>query len=78
MINAHRGNAINLDKANLQSLPLRAYLDQTVIPTLIEGLKLVARERFAISMSLICTTLVYVSFSNDTLMDLDHRTRPNI
>jgi hypothetical protein len=33
------------DKVNIQSLPLRPYLDQTVIPILLEGLKLVANER---------------------------------
>lgn len=33
------------DKVNTQSLPLRAYFDQTLMPVLLEGLKLVAYER---------------------------------
>ncbi|KAI8929829.1 Dpy-30 motif-domain-containing protein [Entophlyctis helioformis] len=44
-INAHRATAVGYDRANVQSLPLRAYLDQTVVPLLVEGLKVVARER---------------------------------
>jgi hypothetical protein len=39
------------DKVNLQSLPLRSYLDQTVVPILLEGLKLVANERFYFNLS---------------------------
>jgi hypothetical protein len=38
--------AIGQEKVNLQSLPLRSYLDKTVIPVLMEGLKAVANERF--------------------------------
>ncbi|RKO86276.1 Dpy-30 motif-domain-containing protein [Blyttiomyces helicus] len=34
-----------MDKAHLQSLPLRAYLDYTVVPVLAEGLKALAKER---------------------------------
>ncbi|XP_052897777.1 protein dpy-30 homolog [Anopheles moucheti] len=30
---------------NLQSLPTRQYLDQTVIPILLQGLKVLAKER---------------------------------
>jgi hypothetical protein len=37
--------ATTFNKVNLQGLPLRSYLDQTVIPILIEGLKAVAKER---------------------------------
>nr|KAJ3423070.1 hypothetical protein HK105_003510 [Polyrhizophydium stewartii] len=45
VINAHRSTAAASDRSNPQSLPLRSYLDQTVIPTLVEGLKIIARER---------------------------------
>ncbi|KAH6572892.1 hypothetical protein BASA50_000226 [Batrachochytrium salamandrivorans] len=44
-INMHRAAATLQEKGNVQSLPLRAYLDQTVIPHLIEGLKAVGKER---------------------------------
>ncbi|KAJ3325202.1 Protein dpy-30 [Boothiomyces sp. JEL0866] len=33
------------EKVNLNSLPLRAYIDQTVLPVLVEGLKLISKER---------------------------------
>ncbi|KAI8920187.1 Dpy-30 motif-domain-containing protein [Powellomyces hirtus] len=32
-------------KDQMNSLPLRAYLDQTVVPVLVEGLKALAKER---------------------------------
>ena len=31
--------------SNLQSLPIRAYLDQTVVPVLLQGLAELAKER---------------------------------
>ncbi|KXS10071.1 hypothetical protein M427DRAFT_140029 [Gonapodya prolifera JEL478] len=34
-----------LPPSQVQALPVRAYLDQTVVPVLMEGLKAVARER---------------------------------
>ncbi|KAI8902602.1 Dpy-30 motif-domain-containing protein, partial [Globomyces pollinis-pini] len=33
------------EKQNPQALPLQAYLDQSLIPSLIDGLKLIAKER---------------------------------
>ena len=33
------------DGANLQALPIRAYLDQTVVPVLLQGLSELAKER---------------------------------
>ncbi|KAI8911803.1 dpy-30 [Gorgonomyces haynaldii] len=33
------------NEERMNALPLRAYLDQTVMPTLVEGLKLLAKER---------------------------------
>lgn len=35
----------NKHEANLQSLPIRAYLDQTVVPVLLQGLAELAKER---------------------------------
>mmetsp|Transcript_12405 Transcript_12405/g.11240 ORF Transcript_12405/g.11240 Transcript_12405/m.11240 type:complete len:95 (-) Transcript_12405:1144-1428(-) len=32
-------------KLNLQSLPIRAYLDQTVVPLLLEGMSALVKER---------------------------------
>jgi protein dpy-30 len=32
-------------EASLQSLPIRAYLDQTVVPVLLQGLAELAKER---------------------------------
>lgn len=32
-------------KVDLQSLPTRAYLDQTVVPILLQGLAVLAKER---------------------------------
>ncbi len=43
-ITAAQGEKV--DKANIQSLPLRAYLDQSLIPILAEGIKIIAKERF--------------------------------
>mmetsp|Transcript_36073 Transcript_36073/g.36760 ORF Transcript_36073/g.36760 Transcript_36073/m.36760 type:complete len:113 (+) Transcript_36073:70-408(+) len=33
------------DKLNLQALPIRAYLDQTVVPLLLEGMAALVKER---------------------------------
>lgn len=38
-------SALGIDKTKLASLPVKTYLDQTVVPVLIEGLKAVSRER---------------------------------
>ena len=32
-------------KVDLQSLPIRAYLDQTIVPILLQGMSVVAKER---------------------------------
>lgn len=34
-----------LDLQTLQTLPTRAYLDQTVVPILLQGLSVLAKER---------------------------------
>ena len=36
---------IGLDKLNLQALPIRAYLDQTVVPLLLDGMSALVKER---------------------------------
>ncbi|XP_037060291.1 protein dpy-30 homolog [Peromyscus leucopus] len=41
-INAEKSSK---QKVDLQSLPTRAYLDQTVVPTLLQGLAVLAKER---------------------------------
>jgi protein dpy-30 len=33
------------EKLNLQSLPIRAYLDQTVVPLLLDGMSALVKER---------------------------------
>lgn len=33
------------DKVNVQSLPIRAYLDQTVVPILLDGMSQLVQER---------------------------------
>ena len=33
------------DKLNLQALPIRAYLDQTVVPILLDGMSALVKER---------------------------------
>jgi len=33
------------NESNLQSLPIRSYLDQTVVPVLLQGLAELAKER---------------------------------
>ncbi|XJO73663.1 hypothetical protein BDV3_004608 [Batrachochytrium dendrobatidis] len=44
-IHYHRNAGYTQEKENIQSLPLRSYLDISVVPILIEGLKVVAKER---------------------------------
>ncbi|KAM8934394.1 protein dpy-30 homolog [Pelodytes ibericus] len=36
---------VSKQKADLQALPTRAYLDQTVVPILLQGLSVLAKER---------------------------------
>ena len=36
------------DKAELQAMPTRTYLDQTVVPILLQGLGVLAKERLDI------------------------------
>lgn len=45
MIAADKEGATTFSKSNLEGLPLRSYLDETVIPILIEGLKVISKER---------------------------------
>jgi protein dpy-30 len=45
MIAADKEVATTFSKSNLEGLPQRAYLDETVIPILIEGLKVISKER---------------------------------
>lgn len=33
------------DRLNVQSLPIRAYLDQTVVPILLDGMSALVKER---------------------------------
>jgi protein dpy-30 len=33
-------------KMNLQALPIRAYLDQTVVPILLDGMSALVKERY--------------------------------
>ena len=39
------GDSAKKPDNNLQSLPIRAYLDQTVVPVLLQGLAELAKER---------------------------------
>ncbi|XP_015671984.1 protein dpy-30 homolog isoform X1 [Protobothrops mucrosquamatus] len=49
-------------KVDLQSLPTRAYLDQTVVPILLQGLAVLAKERsFSILSGNTCSSLI-ISF----------------
>jgi len=48
----------NTTKIPLQSLPLRAYLDQTVVPLLLEGMAALARERPANPVEYLATYLL--------------------
>ena len=38
-------------KVDLQSLPTRAYLDQTVVPILLQGMSVLAKERYLFCLS---------------------------
>ena len=38
---------ISKQKVDLQALPTRAYLDQTVVPILLQGLSVLAKDRSA-------------------------------
>jgi Dpy-30 motif len=39
-------NVTDQDFVDTQSLPLRAYLDTSLVPALVEGLRLVSQERY--------------------------------
>ncbi|KAI9205740.1 Dpy-30 motif-domain-containing protein [Polychytrium aggregatum] len=45
LVQAERHHVTSMNKAQLHSLPLRSYLDQTLIPVLSEGMKAIAKER---------------------------------
>lgn len=38
---------LGLSKAEIAAMPIRPYLDQTVLPVLLEGMKQLAKERYA-------------------------------
>ncbi|EPZ32565.1 Dpy-30-domain-containing protein [Rozella allomycis CSF55] len=40
-----RDAILKLNRQNLQALPIRSYLDQTVVPILAEGMKILVKER---------------------------------
>jgi protein dpy-30 len=46
------------DKLNLNSLPIRAYLDQTVVPLLLDGMSQLVRERPANPVEWLATYLL--------------------
>ncbi|XP_068795444.1 protein dpy-30 homolog isoform X2 [Struthio camelus] len=46
-------------KVDLQSLPTRAYLDQTVVPILLQGLAVLAKERYNREAEFIYKTTTY-------------------
>lgn len=39
---------LSKQKVDLQALPTRAYLDQTVVPILLQGLSVLAKERWVL------------------------------
>ncbi|XP_056136855.1 protein dpy-30 homolog [Lampris incognitus] len=47
IVDSEKTNAekISKQKVDLQALPTRAYLDQTVVPILLQGLSVLAKER---------------------------------
>jgi hypothetical protein len=40
-----KSNALDIDKTKLNALPVRQYLDHSVLPALIDGLQALTRER---------------------------------
>jgi len=44
-VNAEEALENAQDKLNLQALPIRAYLDQTVVPLLLDGMSALVKER---------------------------------
>uniref|UniRef100_U5EQR8 Protein dpy-30 homolog n=1 Tax=Corethrella appendiculata TaxID=1370023 RepID=U5EQR8_9DIPT len=51
-------NKNDTNRKSLQSLPTRQYLDQTVNPVLLQGLKAVAKERPADPIQFLATFLM--------------------
>lgn len=49
-------------KVDLQSLPTRAYLDQTVVPILLQGLAVLAKERYSATFVFHCWISKYPFF----------------
>eukprot|EP01040_Poterioochromonas_malhamensis_P024132 gene24132-29786_t len=45
MIEAEKDLDAAQEKLNLQSLPIRSYLDQTVVPILLDGMSALVKER---------------------------------
>ncbi|XP_068928245.1 protein dpy-30 homolog isoform X1 [Petaurus breviceps papuanus] len=77
-INAEKSSK---QKVDLQSLPTRAYLDQTVVPILLQGLAVLAKERYHCSLSLLtlipCHNQIMVNFTICLLCVYQHFWRGN-
>uniref|UniRef100_A0A336KBF0 CSON006416 protein n=1 Tax=Culicoides sonorensis TaxID=179676 RepID=A0A336KBF0_CULSO len=58
----------NTKKSNLNSLPTRQYLDQTVNPILLQGLKVLSKERPADPINFLASYLIKnkSKFENDS------------
>ncbi len=48
-------------KVDLQSLPTRAYLDQTVVPILMQGMSVLAKERYVRKSGYLIVDLIQYS-----------------
>ncbi|GMI14653.1 hypothetical protein TrLO_g7177 [Triparma laevis f. longispina] len=44
-VEAEKAASLVANKMNLQALPIRAYLDQTVVPLLLDGMSALVKER---------------------------------
>ena len=54
------GPASKRPKVDLQSLPTRAYLDQTVVPILLQGMSVLSKERSVSSVSVEYSGVLYM------------------
>lgn len=48
------------NKINLQALPIRAFLDQTVVPVLLQGMSALVKERYGSQPGAVCLMCVRV------------------